>query len=74
MKSIDIKSLLIGILGTALLMVLMGVDKSRSHGAYQISCASLGNPNRMKCVKLQTLSGAIVSSFNCTSRGCKTSD
>ena len=49
----------------------MGVDKSKNHGAYQISCASLGNPNQINCVKLQTLSGAIVSSFNCTVGGVK---
>ena len=36
MKSIDIKSLLIGILGTALVMVLMGVAHSK--GKYQLEC------------------------------------
>ena len=39
MKSIDVKSLLIGILGTALLMVLMGqTNKKNEIGLYQLSC------------------------------------
>ena len=38
MKSIDFKSLLIGILGTALVMVLMGVTHKK--GNYQIACSS----------------------------------
>ena len=40
MKSIDIKSLLIGILGTALVMVLMGVTHKK--GSYQIACMGSG--------------------------------
>ena len=38
MKSIDIKSLLIGILGTTLVMVLMGNSSLGSNGKYQIDC------------------------------------
>ena len=38
MKSIDFISLLIGILGTALVMVLMGVTHKK--GSYQISCGN----------------------------------
>ena len=38
MKSIDIKSLLIGILGTALVMVLMGVTHKK--GNHQIACTN----------------------------------
>ena len=38
MKLIDIKSLLIGILGTALAMVLMGHSSSQPH--YDIECTS----------------------------------
>ena len=37
MKSIDIKSLLIGILGTALVMVLMG-STFPSKGKYSVAC------------------------------------
>ena len=36
MKSIDIKSLLIGILGTALVMVLMGLSSSDKNQVIQI--------------------------------------
>ena len=39
MKSIDIKSLLIGILGTALVMVLMGVTHSKSN--YSVICPNM---------------------------------
>ena len=39
MKSIDIKSLLIGILGTALVMVLMGQSRFET-GRFQSACAS----------------------------------
>ena len=49
MKSIDFKSLLIGILGTALVMVLLGVTHSK--GNYQIACGS------EKCVVLNTNTG-----------------
>lgn len=38
MKSIDIKSLLIGILGTALVMVLMGLSKV-GENRWQTSCS-----------------------------------
>jgi len=37
MKSIDVKSLIIGILGTALVMVLMGVTHKRNN--YQLACS-----------------------------------
>ncbi len=36
MKSIDVKSLLIGILGTALVIVLMGVTHNKEN--YQVTC------------------------------------
>ena len=39
MKSIDIKSLLIGILGTALVMMLMGQTRFNT-GRFQTACAS----------------------------------
>ena len=39
MKSIDIKSLLIGILGTALVMVLMGQSRFET-GRFQSACNS----------------------------------
>ena len=39
MKSIDFKSLLIGILGTALVMVLMGQSRFET-GRFQSACAS----------------------------------
>ena len=50
MKSIDIKSLLIGILGTALVMVLMGVTHNKNK--YQVSCGSV-------CILLNTSTGMI---------------
>tara|TARA_B100001250_G_C19099687_1_gene486401 strand:- start:142 stop:372 length:231 start_codon:yes stop_codon:yes gene_type:complete len=49
MKSIDIKSQLIGILGTALVVVLMGVTHSK--GSYQIAC------EHSRCFILETNSG-----------------
>ena len=39
MKSIDFKSLLIGILGTALVMVLMGQSRLERH--YDVECVTL---------------------------------
>ena len=42
MKSIDIKSLLIGILGTALVMVLMG--QSNFQKQYDVECVSFIDP------------------------------
>ena len=42
MKSIDIKSLLIGILGTALVMVLMGQSSIRKQ--YDVECVSYIDP------------------------------
>ncbi len=51
MKSIDIKSLLIGILGTALVMVLMGVTHKK--GSYQIACMGSG------CYLLNTNTGIV---------------
>ena len=39
MKSIDIKSLLIGILGTALVMVLMGLSSMQKQ--YDVECITL---------------------------------
>ena len=38
MKSIDFKSLLIGILGTALVMVLMGQSSFENHSSYDVEC------------------------------------
>ena len=55
MKSIDFKSLLIGILGTALVMVLMGVIHSK--GNYQIAC------NTEKCHLLNTNTGKVKQLF-----------
>jgi len=46
MKSIDIKSLLIGILGTALVMVLMGHSSSQPH--YDIECTT-DSRDRLLC-------------------------
>ena len=58
MKSIDVKSLIIGILGTALVMVLMGVNHNNSK--YQITC----NANSVvsgagNCLLLNTQSGIV---------------
>ena len=49
MKQIDVKSLLIGILGTALVMVLMGVTHNK--GNYQVVCL------RGQCLMWNTTSG-----------------
>ena len=51
MKSIDIKSLLIGILGTALVMVLTGMTHSK--GKYQLECSPFG------CFLLNTKNGLV---------------
>ncbi len=48
MKSIDLKSLLIGILGTALVMVLMG--QSRMQKQYDIECVLRGDDS-VSCVR-----------------------
>ena len=56
MKSIDIKSLLIGILGTALVMVLMG--QSSMQKQYDVECVSSYhkeiNDHFVHCVKFNT--------------------
>ena len=52
MKSIDIKSLLIGILGTALVMALMGVTHKK--GSYQIACLADSG-----CYVLNTNTGVV---------------
>ena len=52
MKLIDIKSLLIGILGTALVMVLMGVAHKKGH--YQLECGS-----QNYCAIMNTTNGQI---------------
>ena len=51
MKSIDIKSLLIGILGTALVMVLMGQSRV-TENRWQTSCSDSG-----RCVVFDTIKG-----------------
>ena len=40
MKSIDVKSLIIGILGTALVFVLMGFTFSTNDSKYQMACGA----------------------------------
>ena len=63
MKSIDIKSLLIGILGTALVMVLMGQSSMSGHGRYSLSC--LGNKSgNGSCFILDTIKQEIVGKVN----------
>ena len=58
MKSIDIKSLLIGILGTALVMVLMGQTSLQNR--YDVECVkALGDTNPyIVCRKFDLSSGA----------------
>jgi len=51
MKSIDVKSLIIGILGTALVMVLMGVTHKRNN--YQLACAT------RNCAVINTSNGKV---------------
>ena len=51
MKSIDFKSLLIGILGTALVMVLMGQSRV-AENRWQTSCSDSG-----RCVVFDTIDG-----------------
>ena len=48
MKSIDFKSLLIGVLGTAMLMVLMGQTTHKKR--YDVECISMsGKAGLIKC-------------------------
>ncbi len=55
MKSIDIKSLLIAILGTALVMVLMGQTTHKKR--YDVECISMsGNAGLIKCRRFQLYS------------------
>ena len=52
MKSIDIKSLLIGILGTALVMMLMGQTTHKKR--YDVECITMsGNAGLIKCRRFQ---------------------
>ena len=52
MKSIDIKSLLIAILGTTLVMVLMGQTTHKKR--YDVVCISMsGNADLIKCRRFQ---------------------
>ena len=67
MKSIDIKSLLIGILGTALVMVLMGA--SGMGGKYQLSCSNTGQ-YKMLCSSFDTNQGKVVELIECLRNGC----
>ena len=55
MKSIDIKSLLIGILGTALVMVLMG--QSSMQKQYDIECVAEQKRNTWVICKRFNLNG-----------------
>ena len=53
MKSIDFKSLLIGILGTALVMVLMGQSTFKKR--YDVECITMsGNAGLIKCRRFQS--------------------
>ena len=55
MKSIDIKSLLIAILGTTLVMVLMGQTTHKKR--YDVECISMsGNAGLIKCRRFQLYS------------------
>ena len=52
MKSIDFKSLLIGILGTALVMVLMGQATHKKR--YDVECITMsGKAGLIKCRRFQ---------------------
>ena len=52
MKSIDIKSLLIGILGTALVMVLMGQTSHKKR--HDVECITMpGKAGLIKCRRFQ---------------------
>ena len=52
MKSIDFKSLLIGILGTALVMVLMGQTTHKKR--YNVECITMsGKAGLIKCRRFQ---------------------
>jgi len=55
MKSIDFKSLLIGILGTALVMVLMGVTSSGKN--FQLACGP--GKYRPECFVMNTKNGHV---------------
>ena len=55
MKSIDIKSLLIGILGTALVMVLMGQSSLKKQ--YDVECITYKNGENIQCKRFNVNSG-----------------
>ena len=60
MKSIDVKSLIIGILGTALVFVLLGVNEGSSNGRFQVEC---GSPIPKWCMVIDTRSGEQFKNF-----------
>ena len=51
MKSIDFKSLLIGILGTALVMVLMG--QSSMNDRYDVECVTNADSSYIQCKRFR---------------------
>ena len=51
MKSIDLKSLLIGILGTALVMVLMGQSSLKRD--YDIECVTNADSSYIQCKRFR---------------------
>ena len=66
MKSIDIKSLLIGILGTALVMVLMGASNNEKNiGKFQASCAVGNRELNVSCLVFDTQTGNQTKRVHC---------
>ena len=55
MKLIDFKSLLIGILGTALVMFLMGVSSENKIGKYAVACSGVATSHH--CIVIDTRNG-----------------
>ena len=65
MKSIDIKSLIIGLLLCAVVFMLMGHGGnkgSNEHGHYQVAC---GISDTSRCVVIDTTNGEVQRDFKC---------
>ena len=64
MKSIDLKSLIIGILGTGLVFLLMGQGRSPEdeYGPFQVACS--GVASNSLCIVIETTTGAWLRTYD----------
>ena len=83
MKSIDIRSLLIGILGTALVMVLLGATTYNPQGNLEFECVKYSYPQDYQafCIQYDTSGKKTIDLENgkgawrsivCNRNGCRT--